>query len=168
MLSSRQELEQLVAAAAADARSLGACDALMCVVQVRSALADNVPAAVLALATARMVQAMADTHFNMHLQDAWRGQKVLEGAKDGCAAVHGSEEERNRLYVSYQQAVDEKHLERPDIKSWRQLSRLIAGQFGCCSRTIRRHTENPLKNSGTGLPLSHFDSDIITTNRPRS
>jgi hypothetical protein len=142
----------------------GAQDVLRHVARVRGLLAGNVPAVNLALATAALVQASEGMSFRRYMEDTRRGEKILAASKEGHRVVHGSPKEKAARYAAYQKAVDAKHLAKPAITSWRQLSGLVAKDSGCSGRTIRRHTKNPIKKVGTVRALSHSEPDRLIEN----
>ena len=144
-MTDRHTLECLITELADSACVCGAQDAMDHVDRVRSLLADNAPAAELALSVAALVQASASANFKQYTEDARRGAKILAAAKAGHRTVHGSAEDKAARYAAYQKTVNRKHAELPAIKSWRRLSELAAREHGCCSLTIRTHTKNTLK-----------------------
>ena len=149
-MTDHHTFESLITELADSARVSGAQDVLEQVTWVRGLLTDKAPAVELALATAAMVQASEGVSFQRYMTDTHRGEKVLAASREGHEAVHGTDEEKKARYAAYQKAVDAKHIARPGITSWRRLSELVAKDCGCCGRTIREHTKNPLKKNREG------------------
>ncbi len=112
---------------------------------VRCLLADNAPAAVLAMAAIRMTQALEEARQAVYLQDRLRGQKVLQSAREGHRVIYGTPEDRKRLYAQHQATVNELHVANPRL-SWTELSNRAGQVHGCAGRTIRRHADNPKQN----------------------
>ena len=150
MTEARRELESLLAAMAVDARAGGAQTVLEHVALVRDLLADGVPAAELALAVVRMVQTLEATKHAAYLEDMTRGKKVLQAARDGAEARHGTPAERARQSADFQRTVNALHKSNPHL-SWYQLAQRAASQHGCSYRTIQRRTTNPCASLDTAL-----------------
>ena len=147
LIAASRELENALAAMAADARAVGAQTVLDRIDVVRTLLADGAPAAVLALASIRAVQAAEAARLAAYAQDRLRGQRVLQAAKDGHTAVHGTLTQRQARYAQYQATVDEIHRKNPRL-SWTELSNRAGRVHGCAGRTIRRHCRQPQNKPG--------------------
>lgn len=75
-----------------------------------------------------------------------RGQKSEAGLKASNIDRYGTTEEKERRYSEYQEAVDRYHKQHPDW-GYEALKSQVAEDFGCCTKTIQRHTKNPCEKS---------------------
>jgi hypothetical protein len=75
--------------------------------------------------------------------DAERGAKVLEGAREGNVATHGTVEEKQARWDAMQERLNELMLadEPMGITTAREK---IAREFGCSAKTVQRHTVSPI------------------------
>ena len=77
---------------------------------------------------------------NGKLKDAARGDKVLQAARKGHAAVHGTKEEKQARRAAHRAAFDEVRVNHPcRSKEW--ICAHLAKRFGVCSKTIKRHVQ---------------------------
>lgn len=142
MPDGRHEVEQLLAETAAGARAGGNTGVLGHVDQVRSLLADDAPAAVLALEVYRLGVSVTEARMSIFLQDVERGKKVLQAARDGAEAKHGTPAERAQESADFQKSVNALHSNNPNL-SWHQLAQRAGAQHGCSYKTIQRRATNP-------------------------
>ena len=167
MPDSRQELEQIVAETAAEARSLGAYDALRCVGQVRDLLRTGGSAEAIALASARMIQVFHAARFDQYLKNAQRARRCLPITSSGQKATYGTHEERQGLYEQYQKSVDVKHEANPKL-SYHAICNAVAQEYRCSYKTIARNTSDPAKNTWTDRKVVQDNSGRLLTNQTRS
>lgn len=167
MPDSRQELEQLVAETAAEARSLGACDALRCVGQVRELLRTGGSAEAIALASTRMIQALHSIRFDQYLKNAQRARRCLPMTSSGQKTTYGTHEERQGLYKQYQKSVDVKHEANPKL-SYHAICNAVAQEYRCSYKTIERNTSDPAKKTWTDRKVVQDKSATLPSNQTRS
>jgi len=72
------------------------------------------------------------------------GWKVRAASKQGHEAIHGTKEEKQQKWARYQQAVNQCHEEN---LQWgiTAIHSKVAEDFDCSTKTIQRHTQNPIK-----------------------
>ena len=162
-----QEFAQLVAETAAEARSLGACDALRCVGQVRELLRGNGSTEAIALASVRMIQAVHSARFDQYLKNAQRARRCLPMTSSGQKATYGTREERQHLYEQYQKGVDQKRADNPKW-SYHAICSAVAKEYGCSYKTIERNTNDPAENAWTDQNVVQDNSARLLTNQTRS
>jgi hypothetical protein len=75
-----------------------------------------------------------------------RGLKNLEGIKKAHENLYGTEDEKRDRWENYQLYIDKLHTRRKSL-SYSDLKEKTAKHFGCTSKTIDRHTNNPKKKS---------------------
>ena len=167
MPDSRQEFEQLVAETAAEARSLGACDALRCVGQERELLRTGGSVEAIALASTRMMQLLHAARFDQYLKNAQRARRCLPMTSSGQKTTYGTQEERQSLYVQYQKSVDGKYEANPRW-SYHAICAAVSKDYGCSYKTIERNTNDPTKNTWTDRKVVQDNSGSLLTNQTRS
>jgi len=74
-----------------------------------------------------------------------RGKKVLNSAKEGHVATHGTKQEKKKRWGEYQIEVNALHVKKPNL-NYASLCMNIANKFGVSEKTIQRRTTNPLKS----------------------
>ena len=72
------------------------------------------------------------------------GQKSRRGGKKGSERAHGKPEDLMKRNDAMQKRVNEMHREHPEYTR-EKLNEKVADEFGVSTRTIERHTTNPLK-----------------------
>ena len=167
MSGSRHELECLIAETAAEARSLGDCDALSLVGQVRDLLRSNGTAEAIALASARMIQVLHAARFDQYLENAQRARRCLPATSTGQKTAYGTRDERQCLYAQYQKSVNKKHEANPQL-SYHAICSAVAKDYGCCHKTIARNTQDPTKNTWTDPKVVQDNSARLLANQTRS
>jgi len=73
-----------------------------------------------------------------------RGKKTLNSAKKGHVATHGSKQEKQKRWKTYQIELNSLHAKKPNL-SYASLCINIANKFGVTQKTIQRRTANPIK-----------------------
>ena len=71
-----------------------------------------------------------------------RGKKVLNSAKEGHVAIHGTMHEKKKRWAKMQTGINKLHRQNPfETYDWLCIS--LAEEFKCSKRTIERNTTNP-------------------------
>ena len=73
-----------------------------------------------------------------------RGKKVLNSAKKGHVATHGTEQEKKERWAKMQTEINKLHNKKPHL-TYTSLLESAAKKFNVNPKTIQRHTTNPHK-----------------------
>ncbi|MCH2391816.1 MAG: hypothetical protein MK238_04705 [Nitrospinales bacterium] len=73
-----------------------------------------------------------------------RGKKVLNSAKKGHVATHGTEQEKKERWAKMQTEINKLHNKKPHL-TYTSLLEIAAKKFNVTPKTIQRHTTNPHK-----------------------
>lgn len=92
-----------------------------------------------------MMEAAEYAHIVELIPDIGRGQKTMNGAKEGHAITHGTQEQKEKRWGEYQNYVNKSQREKPYNKSYIQLCRWAGEYFKVHEKTIQKHTYNPIK-----------------------
>ena len=77
-----------------------------------------------------------------HEENAARGKKISDGARQGHEQTHGTPEEKRRRYGMYQEEVSQLSLLYPKAKKT-DIAHRAARKFKVSYKTILRHTDVP-------------------------
>lgn len=83
----------------------------------------------------------AELGLKPNLPDILRGKKIVEGARKGHEATHGTKEKKHAEWAEWQRAVDE-FRERNPAWSRREVARHVGEKFDITERTIRKRTKD--------------------------
>lgn len=78
----------------------------------------------------------------VHEPNAIRGAKIAASARAGHEAMHGTRDEKEQKWSSYQSIVDEIADKNPAL-SWARIQQIAADRVGVHPKTIYRHCKNP-------------------------
>ena len=73
-----------------------------------------------------------------------RGKKVLNSAKEGHVAIHGTEQEKKERWAKMQTEINKLHNKKPHL-TYTSLIEITAKKFSVKPKTIQRQTTNPHK-----------------------
>ena len=73
-----------------------------------------------------------------------RGKKILDAAKQGHVATHGTQQEKNQRWKNMQTEIDKLYSKKPHL-SYANLCKNVADKLNVSPKTIQRHAVNPHK-----------------------